>query len=148
MGEERDDPQSLKKAAAAAYDYENDPRWADYWSNILIPPHMASRPDVVDHYKRKFFQRYIVGSLPFDYSRFGYLRFSSILNSVVGNRFWGSFVFLGLFGCQVLCCLEFNSFCENFIRLSLILLYGMIVQISSGIFSYEFWDFMYTGSWS
>ncbi|XP_022134436.1 transmembrane protein 33 homolog isoform X1 [Momordica charantia] len=59
MVEQTQDPQRLKKAAAAAYDYENDPRWADYWSNILIPPHMASRPDVVDHYKRKFFQRYI-----------------------------------------------------------------------------------------
>ncbi|XP_039064042.1 uncharacterized protein LOC120209022 [Hibiscus syriacus] len=45
--------------AAAAYDYENDPRWADYWSDILIPPHMASRSDVVDHFKRKFYQRYI-----------------------------------------------------------------------------------------
>ncbi|KAL4323709.1 hypothetical protein GQ457_11G005400 [Hibiscus cannabinus] len=59
MGEERADPQKLKKIAAAAYDYENDPRWADYWSNILIPPHMASRSDVVDHFKRKFYQRYI-----------------------------------------------------------------------------------------
>ncbi|XP_008459424.1 uncharacterized protein LOC103498565 isoform X1 [Cucumis melo] len=59
MGEEQDDSQRLKRAAAASYDYENDPRWADYWSNILIPPNMASRPDVVDHYKRKFYQRYI-----------------------------------------------------------------------------------------
>ncbi|KAE8022138.1 hypothetical protein FH972_007968 [Carpinus fangiana] len=60
MGEERaEDPQRMKKIAAAAYDYENDPRWADYWSNILIPPHMASRPDVVAHFKRKFYQRYI-----------------------------------------------------------------------------------------
>ncbi|CAL1405433.1 unnamed protein product [Linum trigynum] len=60
MGEEREDPQKLKRiAAAAAYDYENDPRWADYWSNILIPPHMASRADVVQHFKRKFYQRYI-----------------------------------------------------------------------------------------
>ncbi|XP_057970898.1 uncharacterized protein LOC131159757 [Malania oleifera] len=58
MGEE-DDPQKLKKIAAAAYDYESDPRWAEYWSNILIPPHMASRPDVVDHFKRKFYQRFI-----------------------------------------------------------------------------------------
>lgn len=72
MGEEQEDSQRLKRVAAAAYDYENDPRWADYWSNILIPPHMASRPDVVDHYKRKFYQRYIVGSLPFDFFRFGY----------------------------------------------------------------------------
>ncbi|KAI4346801.1 hypothetical protein L6164_007669 [Bauhinia variegata] len=59
MGEEREDPQKQKKIAAAAYEYENDPRWADYWSNVLIPPHMASRSDVVDHFKRKFYQRYI-----------------------------------------------------------------------------------------
>ncbi|CAN4082797.1 unnamed protein product [Withania somnifera] len=58
MGE-GEDPQKLKKIAAAAYDYDNDPRWADYWSNILIPPHMASRSDVVDHFKRKFYHRYI-----------------------------------------------------------------------------------------
>ncbi|CAN1241295.1 hypothetical protein LINPERPRIM_LOCUS4903 [Linum perenne] len=63
MGDEREDPQKLKRVAAAAYDYENDPRWADYWSNILIPPHMASRADVVDHFKRKFYQRYIVRTL-------------------------------------------------------------------------------------
>ncbi|KAJ4886315.1 hypothetical protein Rs2_26063 [Raphanus sativus] len=54
-----DDPQRVKKIAAAAYDYDNDARWTDYWSNILIPPHMASRPEVVDHYKRKFYQRYM-----------------------------------------------------------------------------------------
>ncbi|KAK4802000.1 hypothetical protein SAY86_000203 [Trapa natans] len=59
MGEEREDPQKLKKIAAAAYDYDNDPRWADYWSNILIPPRMASSSDVIDHYKRKFYQRFI-----------------------------------------------------------------------------------------
>ncbi|PSR87801.1 Transmembrane protein [Actinidia chinensis var. chinensis] len=58
MGEE-EDPQKIKKIAAAAYDYDNDPRWAEYWSNILIPPHLSSRSDVVDHYKRKFYQRYI-----------------------------------------------------------------------------------------
>jgi hypothetical protein len=57
MGEEREDPQKLKRIAAAAFDYENDPRWAEYWSNILIPPHLASRSD---HFKRKFYQRYIV----------------------------------------------------------------------------------------
>ncbi|KAG8069115.1 hypothetical protein GUJ93_ZPchr0005g15779 [Zizania palustris] len=51
--------QEQKRAAVAAYDYDGDARWADYWSNILVPPHLASRPDVVDHYKRKFYQRYI-----------------------------------------------------------------------------------------
>ncbi|XP_011085554.1 transmembrane protein 33 homolog [Sesamum indicum] len=54
-----EDPQKLKRIAAAAYDYDNDPRWADYWSNVLIPPHMASRSDVVKHFKQKFYQRYI-----------------------------------------------------------------------------------------
>ncbi|KAF3786456.1 hypothetical protein EJ110_NYTH25353 [Nymphaea thermarum] len=54
-----EDPQRLKKIAAGAYDYENDPRWADYWTNILIPPHMASRPEVITHFKHKFYQRYI-----------------------------------------------------------------------------------------
>lgn len=51
--------QKQKRVAAASYDYENDPRWADYWSNILIPPNMAFRSDVLDHFKRKFYQRYI-----------------------------------------------------------------------------------------
>ena len=49
-----------RAAAAAAYDYEGDARWSGYWSNILGPPNLASRPDVIDHYKRKFYQRYIV----------------------------------------------------------------------------------------
>ncbi|WOG93184.1 hypothetical protein DCAR_0312465 [Daucus carota subsp. sativus] len=51
--------QESKSAAAASYDYENDPRWADYWGNVLIPPNMAARPDVVNHFKRKFYQRFI-----------------------------------------------------------------------------------------
>ncbi|KAJ4892708.1 hypothetical protein Rs2_19502 [Raphanus sativus] len=59
MGEGGDDPQRLKKIAAAAYEYDNDARWVEYWSNILIPPHMATRPEVVEHYKRKFYQRYL-----------------------------------------------------------------------------------------
>lgn len=59
-GGEGEDPQKLKRIGAAAYDYDNDARWADYWSHVLIPPHMASRNDVVDHFKRKFYQRYIV----------------------------------------------------------------------------------------
>ncbi|KAJ6684494.1 hypothetical protein OIU85_008120 [Salix viminalis] len=66
MGEEREDPQKLKKIAAAAYDYENDSRWADYWSNILIPPHLSSRSDVIDHFKRKFYQRFIDPELVVD----------------------------------------------------------------------------------
>ncbi|KAJ1688246.1 hypothetical protein LUZ63_019636 [Rhynchospora breviuscula] len=52
--------QRAKRAAAAAYDYERDPRWSEFWNNnVILPPHMASRPEVVDHYKRKFYQRFI-----------------------------------------------------------------------------------------
>lgn len=58
-GGEEEERQKLKKIAASSYDYENDPKWSDYWSNILIPPHLSSRSDVVDHYKRKFYKRYI-----------------------------------------------------------------------------------------
>jgi transmembrane protein 33 len=71
MGGEADasaagDPQRLKRIGAAAYNYQNDAWWAGYWPNVLVPPHLASRPDVVDHFKRKFYQRYIVSlvSLP------------------------------------------------------------------------------------
>lgn len=60
MGEEREDPQKLKKLAADSYDYDADSRWPDYWANVLIPPNMASRSDVVSHYKRKFYQRHVV----------------------------------------------------------------------------------------
>ncbi|KAG6607043.1 hypothetical protein SDJN03_00385, partial [Cucurbita argyrosperma subsp. sororia] len=59
MGEISEETQRLKRIAAATYDYDNDPRWADYWSNILIPPNLVSRSDVTDHFKRKFYQRYI-----------------------------------------------------------------------------------------
>ncbi|AQK88988.1 hypothetical protein ZEAMMB73_Zm00001d039182 [Zea mays] len=58
-GSAADAEQEQKRAAAAAYDYEGDARWAEYWSNVLVPPNLASRPDVVDHLKRKFYQRYI-----------------------------------------------------------------------------------------
>ncbi|CAN8269762.1 unnamed protein product [Cochlearia groenlandica] len=58
MAESGEDSQRLKKIAATAYDYDNDARWSEYWSNVLIPPHMSSRPDVIDHYKRKFYQRF------------------------------------------------------------------------------------------
>ncbi|KAL6848761.1 hypothetical protein ACP4OV_021344 [Aristida adscensionis] len=58
-GPDAEQEQKRAAAAAAAYDYEGDARWADYWSNVLVPPHLASRPDVVDHFKRKFYQRYI-----------------------------------------------------------------------------------------
>jgi hypothetical protein len=61
-GSGADAEQEQKRAAAAAYDYEGDARWSDYWSNVLVPPNLASRPDVVDHFKRKFYQRYIVSS--------------------------------------------------------------------------------------
>ena len=63
MGEREEDPQKIKRIAAEAYDYENDPRWKNYWENIYIPPDRAARSDVVLHYKRKFYQKYIDPSL-------------------------------------------------------------------------------------
>jgi hypothetical protein len=51
--------QQEKKAAAEGYAYEKDPRWADYWSNVLIPQQHAGRPDVQRHFQLKFYQRYI-----------------------------------------------------------------------------------------
>nr|GEW93848.1 probable isoprenylcysteine alpha-carbonyl methylesterase ICMEL2 [Tanacetum cinerariifolium] len=59
MGEKEEEEELKKIGGASSYDYENDSRWSDYWSNILIPPHMSSRSDVIDHYKRKFYHRYI-----------------------------------------------------------------------------------------
>ncbi|GKF24973.1 hypothetical protein Tco_0080867, partial [Tanacetum coccineum] len=59
MGEKEEEEELKKIGGASSYDYENDSRWSDYWSNILIPPHMSSRSDVIDHYKRKFYQRYV-----------------------------------------------------------------------------------------
>ena len=73
MGEEKEDPQKLKRIAATAYEYDKDPRWADYWSNILIPPNMASSSDVQDHFKRKFYQRFIVPSLSLSHLGFLFL---------------------------------------------------------------------------
>ena len=69
MGEREEDPQKIKRIAAEAYDYENDPRWKNYWENIYIPPDRAARSDVVLHYKRKFYQKYIVSSISLLQSR-------------------------------------------------------------------------------
>lgn len=97
MGEEKEDPQKLKRIAATAYEYDNDPRWAEYWSNILIPPSMASRSvsDVQDHYKRKFYQRYIVPSLSL--SHLGFLFLLDIWDSDHQSPS-GLFLFLFFYG--------------------------------------------------
>nr|AFK40228.1 unknown [Medicago truncatula] len=63
MGSEKEDPQKLKRLAADSYDYDSDSRWPDYWNNVLIPPHMSSRQDVVSHFKRKFYQHYLDNDL-------------------------------------------------------------------------------------
>lgn len=55
--------QAQKRAAAEGYKYESDSRWADYWSNVLIPQQMIDRPDVKRHFQLKFYQRYIVSFL-------------------------------------------------------------------------------------
>ncbi|XP_024539771.1 uncharacterized protein LOC9659835 [Selaginella moellendorffii] len=58
--------QQHKKEAAVAYDYDGDPRWADYWSNVLVPSHLAARPEVLRHFKLKFYQRYVDPDLVVD----------------------------------------------------------------------------------
>jgi hypothetical protein len=58
--EAEQETQEQKRAAAAAYDYEGDARWADYWSNVLVPPHLAAKPEVQAHFRRKFYQRFVV----------------------------------------------------------------------------------------
>lgn len=59
MGEQEEQQQLLKRTAALAYDYERDTRWADYWSNVLLPSHLSSKPDVERHFKFKFYKRHI-----------------------------------------------------------------------------------------
>ncbi|XP_051200983.1 uncharacterized protein [Lolium perenne] len=51
--------QEQKRTAAEAYDYEGDARWADYWSNVLVPPHLAAKPEVVAHFRGKFYHRFV-----------------------------------------------------------------------------------------
>ncbi|KAH7430881.1 hypothetical protein KP509_08G018600 [Ceratopteris richardii] len=53
-----DDEQHLKKAAALAYDYDNDPRWAEYMSNVLVPDNRP-KSEVERYLKFKFYQRNI-----------------------------------------------------------------------------------------
>eukprot|EP00249_Psilotum_nudum_P011079 c22955_g1_i1 orf=720-1724(-) len=51
--------QHLKKAAALAFDYESDPRWAEYCTNVFVPTHLSSKPEVSRYLKFKFYKRYI-----------------------------------------------------------------------------------------
>lgn len=59
MGE---DAQHLKKAAALGYDYESDPRWSEYWSNVLVPDNRP-KAEVERYFKFKFYQRNIDSDL-------------------------------------------------------------------------------------
>ncbi|MCO5586632.1 hypothetical protein L7F22_040573 [Adiantum nelumboides] len=53
-----EEEQQLKKAAALAYDYDSDPRWAEYISNVLVPDNRP-KTEVERHLKFKFYQRNI-----------------------------------------------------------------------------------------
>lgn len=55
--------QQEKRAAALNYNFEEDNRWHQYYDNILIPAHLSSSPDVLRHYKLKFYQRFIDSEL-------------------------------------------------------------------------------------
>jgi len=47
-------------AAAAAYDYERDPRWAEYRASSTVPPHLFTDPYVRAHLQHKFYRRFVV----------------------------------------------------------------------------------------
>lgn len=53
-----DEAQQLKKAAALAYDYDSDPRWGEYMSNVLVPENRP-KSEVERYLKFKFYQRNI-----------------------------------------------------------------------------------------
>ncbi|MCO5608829.1 hypothetical protein L7F22_063046 [Adiantum nelumboides] len=53
-----EEEQQLKKAAALAYDYDSDPRWAEYMSNVLVPDNRP-KSEVERYLKFKFYQRNI-----------------------------------------------------------------------------------------
>ncbi|CAD6237739.1 unnamed protein product [Miscanthus lutarioriparius] len=45
--------------AAAAYDYERDPRWAEYRASSAVPPHLFSHPYVRAQLQQKFYRRFV-----------------------------------------------------------------------------------------
>ncbi|XP_062216559.1 uncharacterized protein LOC133916746 isoform X2 [Phragmites australis] len=50
---------SSSTAAAAVYDYERDPRWAEYRASLAVPPHLFSHPNVRAHLQHKFYRRFV-----------------------------------------------------------------------------------------
>ena len=54
------DAQAHKRTTAEAYAFQDDSRWSDYWNNILLPPHLSSRPEVRRHFQLNFYQRFFV----------------------------------------------------------------------------------------
>eukprot|EP00246_Nothoceros_aenigmaticus_P015161 TRINITY_DN6166_c0_g1_i1.p1 TRINITY_DN6166_c0_g1~~TRINITY_DN6166_c0_g1_i1.p1 ORF type:complete len:186 (+),score=23.28 TRINITY_DN6166_c0_g1_i1:95-652(+) len=51
--------QQEKRTTALNYNFDEDNRWHQYYENILIPAHLSSSPDVLRHYKLKFYQRFV-----------------------------------------------------------------------------------------
>ncbi|CAM6091059.1 unnamed protein product [Calypogeia fissa] len=62
-GSQQQESQQQKMAAASAYDYDGDAKWIDYWSNVLIPDHLVSHPEVKKHFQLKYYKRYIDSEL-------------------------------------------------------------------------------------
>ena len=50
--------------AAAAYDYERDPRWAEYRASSAVLPHLFSHPYVRAQLQQKFYRRFVVRTTP------------------------------------------------------------------------------------
>nr|CAB3477734.1 unnamed protein product [Digitaria exilis] len=51
-------------AAAAAYDYERDPRWVEYRVSSAVPPHLFTDPYVRAHLQHKFYRRFVDPDFP------------------------------------------------------------------------------------
>ncbi|XP_039814112.1 transmembrane protein 33 homolog isoform X2 [Panicum virgatum] len=51
-------------AAAAAYDYERDPRWAEYRASSAVPTHLITDPYVRAHLQHKFYRRFVNSDFP------------------------------------------------------------------------------------
>ncbi|CAL4962431.1 unnamed protein product [Urochloa decumbens] len=51
-------------AAASAYDYERDPRWAEYRASSAVPPHLFTDPYVRAHLQHKFYHRFVDSNFP------------------------------------------------------------------------------------
>jgi len=64
MGDDASSSSWPSTGAAAAYDYERDPRWAEYRASSAVLPHLFSHPYVRAQLQQKFYRRFVVRTTP------------------------------------------------------------------------------------